>query len=97
MLEQFNNDDSVKVLVANHKTGGTGLNLQVAPYMVFYESPPSSIARSQAERRSWRMGQKNSVFIYDLVMKGTVDERILFYNKQGKDLLKALMDGSEKL
>lgn len=95
VLSRFVDDPSARVLVANHKSGGSGLNLQVANYVFFYESPVSSMARSQAEKRCWRMGQDRRVYFYDLLTKGSVDERILAYIEEGSDLLTALMQGKE--
>jgi hypothetical protein len=34
------------------------------------------------------------VFFFDLLMKGTVDEKQMASNTEGKDLLKAVLDGS---
>ena len=97
-INRFNHDDNCRVLVANHKSGGTGVNLQIANYVVFVESPVSSIVRAQAEKRCHRSGQKaNRVFYYDIIMDKSIDEKILQYIKEGKDLFRALVEGKEKL
>ena len=96
-LSRFLTDPACRVLVANTKTGGTGLNLQVARYVVFFESPVSPIIRQQAEKRCHRTGQERRVYIYDLLARGTVDERILEFVAEGRDLFKAICDGQVKL
>lgn len=93
--DEFVKNKNCKVFVANHQSGSTALNLQVSNYVIFYESPVSPIVRQQAEKRCHRTGQKDKVFIYDLMMKGSIDIKISQYLKQGKDLFQALIEGSE--
>ena len=97
-LSKFNTDDECRVLVLNNHAGGMGLNLQVARYGIYYESPVSAIMRKQTRARVVRQGSKfHKVLIYDLVMRQGVDEKILEFHKQGADLLKAIIDGSASL
>ena len=86
-----------RVLVANSRSGSFGTNLQVARYEVFYESPVSPIVREQAERRCLRQGQKRSVFIYDIIARHTIDQKIQRFLAEGKDLSAALMGGGYRL
>jgi len=97
-LRRFKQDPTCVCYLMSHKAGGSGLNLQVANYMFVYETPISSIARQQLLRRVARGGQKmKKVFIFNLLMKGTVDVRILEYCKEGKNLLEILLNGSDEL
>jgi SNF2 family DNA or RNA helicase len=87
-----------QVAIINHKVGGFSLDgLQVANYLFVYESPVSCIDREQMERRILRQGQKHRVFQYDLLMHGTMDERILHAHKEGADLFKQLVADPEKI
>jgi hypothetical protein len=95
--EQFNNDPEYRFLVANWRKGSMGLNLQAANYTLFYESPVSPISRSECEGRTNRTGQTKRGFVYDPVVKNSVDELILGFHKEGNDLFKALVDRPEKL
>jgi SNF2 family DNA or RNA helicase len=75
-----------------------GLNVQVAQYGIYYESPVSAMIRKQSERRIERQYSEHSrVFLMDLVVAGTVDERILAFHKEGKELLKSIIDGTTVL
>lgn len=92
--EKFINDPDTNVLVMN-VVGAYGLNLQMARYMIFYESPVPIIQRKQMERRIERQYSKyERIFIYDLVTRGTYDQQILDFHEEGKDLFKAVVDGS---
>lgn len=97
VLSNFKNNDRVRVLLLNNQSGAFGLNLQHANYCVFYESPVSPIIRRQCEKRLHRTGQLRTVHYYDLCGRGTVDERVLEFLKQGKDLFKSVVAGKSDL
>lgn len=90
---RFFDDPETTVAVVNHRVGAYSLDgmQEVANYAMVYESPVSAIDREQMERRLIREGQKRKVFTYDLVMRGSVDTKILDYHKEGNDLMKALL------
>jgi hypothetical protein len=98
-LRRFVGDPKVRAFVVNSQSGAHGLNLQESgcKYVAFYESPVSPIVRQQAEARVWRQGQDRTVFIYDLVARHTVDEKILKFLAEGRDLFTALVEGGTKL
>lgn len=80
-----------QIAVINNRIGSYSLDgLQCANYVFFYESPVSVIDRVQAERRVRRQGQKRIVWQYDLVVKGTMDQRILDFHAEGESIMKAL-------
>jgi SNF2 family DNA or RNA helicase len=97
MEEEFREDPAFKVLVINSKKGAYGLNLQHSNYCFVYESPVSGIDRDQAEKRIHRTGQKHTCFIYDLIMRGSMDERILEYQTEGRSLFQALVSEPAKV
>jgi SNF2 family DNA or RNA helicase len=90
-------EEDCKVFLANSKSGNAGLNLQIANYVVFFESPVSPIIRKQAEERVPRPGQTKTTFMYDLIVKGSVDERVLSFIREGKNLFEALLENPNTL
>lgn len=92
----FVKDKKKRILILQNKMAA-GLNIQVAKYGIFYESPVSAIDRKQAKRRVERQHSLyKTVFIYDLLMRGTVDEQILLYHKEGGDLYEGIIRGLQK-
>ena len=91
-LKKFREDSNCKILVINSKSGSSALNLQNANYVTFFECC-SVIDREQAEARCWRPGQKQKVIIYDLFVRGTVDEDHYTSVKEGGDFLNDFMSG----
>jgi len=95
--EMYLHDKRYPVLVLQNQFG-EGLNLQVAQYGLFYESPVSPIVRRQCVGRFERQhSQHRHVFQYDLVCTGTVDEHVLEALKEGRDLFQAVIDGKARL
>jgi len=90
-------DGDCRTIVCNSKSGAMGLNLQVANYMIFYECPVSPIVREQAKARCRRTGQTSTVVCYDICAENTVEEKILRWVEEGKDLLQAVVAGRERL
>jgi SNF2 family DNA or RNA helicase len=94
VLREFNTVPKKQGLVLQNASGSFGLNLQIAKYGIFYESPVSPIIRKQARRRFERQRSlHDSVFQYDLVTRGTYDQRILDSLAAGEDLFKRIVDG----
>lgn len=89
-VKKFQEDKKYKVIVGTTGAMGTGLTLTEASIEIFMDEPWNKALYDQATDRAHRIGQKNNVTIYNLLAKGTIDEKIhqLVY-KKGKmsDLL----------
>jgi len=88
-IRKFQTDPECSVLVAAHQLTSYSLNLQMARWVFYYESPVSCIDRDQSEKRCWRKGQTGRVMMYDLVVT-SADEQILKFHKEGGDLWEAV-------
>jgi hypothetical protein len=97
ILRRFKRDPSLTGLVINSRIGSMVLNLQIANYIFYFESPVGAIDRDQSEARVWRKGQTLPCFIYDLICRGTADQKILDFHSEGTGLLKALLRHPEIL
>lgn len=75
-IYKFQNDDNYKVMCATTAKMGTGITLNRASYAIFIDCPWTSAQCTQCEDRIHRIGSKNSVFIYYLWAKDTIDERV---------------------
>ena len=68
-------DNSITLI--QYQSGAMGLNLQKASRMIFFTLPLSSELYEQAKKRIHRIGQNKPCFYYQLICKGTVEEKIL--------------------
>jgi non-specific serine/threonine protein kinase len=59
------------------KAGGTGLNLTAADYVIHYDPWWNPAVEDQATDRAHRMGQEKKVFVYKMITKSSVEEKIL--------------------
>lgn len=76
LTNRFNTDDT-NVFLISLKAGGTGLNLTGADIVIHYDPWWNVSAQNQATDRAHRIGQHNSVQVYKLIAKDTIEEKIL--------------------
>ena len=86
LVDQFNEDPDIKVFLISLKAGGTGLNLTAAEAVIHFDPWWNVSAQNQATDRAYRIGQKNNVQVINLVMKDSVEEKILKLQKEKKEL-----------
>lgn len=67
----------VPVFLISLKAGGTGLNLTAADTVIHYDPWWNPAVENQASDRAHRIGQDKPVFVYRLVSRGTVEEKIV--------------------
>ena len=58
------------------KAGGTGLNLTAADTVIHYDPWWNPAVEDQATDRAHRIGQDKPVFVYKLIVSGSVEEKI---------------------
>ena len=93
MVDNFNNNDDVKVFLIMLKSGGTGLNLATADVVIHLDLWWNPQAENQATDRAHRIGQKNTVEVIHLITKGTIEEKILELQNKKRVLSDKLIDG----
>jgi len=76
LLDDFKNNKQ-QHLIATIQTLGTGHDLHMVNVEIFYSNDYSYLLRTQAEDRCHRIGQIQSVMVYDLIMQKTIDSKIL--------------------
>ena len=67
----------VPILLASLKAGGLGLNLTAADTVVHVDPWWNPAAEQQATARAHRIGQTAPVFVYKIVVEGSIEERML--------------------
>ena len=90
-------EGKVPLLVANTATGGMAIDLAVADYLIWYESPVDPLIRAQAEARPLSSARGNRVLWQDDLLCAPVERRILTILGEGRDVLKAIMDEPKAL
>lgn len=82
---------NVDVFLISLKAGGTGLNLTSADTVIHYDPWWNPAAQAQATDRAYRIGQKRPVFVYNLIVAGSVEERMMSLQKRKRELSETLL------
>jgi SNF2 family DNA or RNA helicase len=85
----------VGVFLISLKAGGVGLNLTAADTVIHYDPWWNPASENQATDRAWRIGQTQPVFVYKLIARGTLEEKIQDMQRRKGDLANALLDSGE--
>jgi superfamily II DNA or RNA helicase len=82
----------IGVFLISLKAGGVGLNLTAADTVIHYDPWWNPASENQATDRAWRIGQEQPVFVYKLIARGTLEEKIQDMQRSKGELAKALLD-----
>ena len=77
IVEKFNADPTIDLLLLTTHVGGLGLNLTGADTVIFVEHDWNPMKDLQAMDRAHRLGQKRVVNVYRLITKNTLEEKIM--------------------
>jgi len=93
LVKQFQ-ESKVPVFLISIKAGGFGLNLTAADYCILLDPWWNPAVENQAIDRTHRIGQKRPVFVYRLIVKNTIEEKVVaLQNKKRKLFSNVLEDG----
>lgn len=83
----------VPLFLISLKAGGVGLNLTAADTVIHYDPWWNPAAENQATDRAWRIGQDKPVFVYKLIAKGTLEQKIQELQRRKSELADAVLAG----
>ena len=92
MVENFNKDET-QVFCISLKAGGTGLNLTAADIVIHFDPWWNLAVQNQATDRAHRIGQKNVVNVYKLIVKDTIEENIMKLQEKKRELADQILEG----
>lgn len=92
-VQRFQNGE-VPVFLISLKAGGTGLNLTAADTVIHYDPWWNPAVENQATDRAYRIGQDKPVFVYKLVARGTVEEKIQQLQARKAELAASVLQGT---
>ncbi len=81
------------IFLISLKAGGTGLNLTAADTVIHYDPWWNPAAENQATDRAYRIGQEKPVFVYKMIARGTVEEKIQHLQQEKSALAAGVLDG----
>ncbi|MBF0364400.1 MAG: DEAD/DEAH box helicase [Oligoflexia bacterium] len=90
-VENFQNGEN-KIFLISLKAGGTGLNLTAASYIFLMDPWWNPAVEMQAIDRAHRIGQKNKLTIYRLLIKDSIEEKVLNLQEHKRQLFDQLLN-----
>jgi non-specific serine/threonine protein kinase len=90
-VDLFQNDPSYPFFLISLKAGGVGLNLTAADYVIHLDPWWNPAVEIQASDRAHRIGQDKPVFVYKIITRGTVEEKILQLQERKRALVKSII------
>ena len=76
-VRRFQEDKRCRFFVGNPSTGGYGLTLTEAEYVIYFSNSYNLEVRQQSEDRAHRIGQTKNVQYIDLIAEDTIDEFVI--------------------
>ena len=92
-VNNFQNNNEVKIFLISLKAGGFGLNLTAADYVFHYDPWWNPAVEAQATDRTHRIGQDKNVFVYKFITKDSVEEKILQLQLKKRKLVENIISG----
>lgn len=91
VVENFNTNPNIKVLLMTLKTGGVGLNLTSADTVYIFEPWWNKAAENQAVDRLHRIGQTKDVTCYSVITKDTIEQKMQELQRIKSDLFEEIL------
>ncbi|MHB2150426.1 DEAD/DEAH box helicase [Calditrichota bacterium LG25] len=91
LVDKFQNNSKIKIFLISLKAGGLGLNLTAADYVIHLDPWWNPAVEAQAMDRAHRIGQNKKVFVYKMITRGSVEEKILTLQQRKKNLAEQLI------
>ena len=76
IVDKFQGDPSVRILLVSLRAGGLGLNLTAASRVIHYDLWYNPAVENQATDRAFRIGQKRTVFVHRFITKNSFEEKV---------------------
>ena len=94
-VDNFNSNSDIPLFLLSLKAGGTGLNLTSADTVIIYDPWWNPAAEQQAADRTHRIGQDKPVTIYKLVVKNSIEEKIIALQGRKRELFNQVVEASQ--
>ncbi|HSY38515.1 MAG TPA: DEAD/DEAH box helicase, partial [Polyangia bacterium] len=96
-VTRFQTDEACPLFLISLKAGGLGLNLTAADYVFILDPWWNPAVEAQAVDRAHRIGQKKRVFVYRLLCRDTVEEKVAALQQTKRDLTASIINADASL
>jgi len=96
IIDSFQNNNAVKVFLGGIRSAGIGITLTASSTVLFIDFPWTPAEYNQSQDRCHRVGQKNSVLIYQIIAKDTIDSKMQELLLEKQAIFDQLFDAKRK-
>jgi non-specific serine/threonine protein kinase len=86
VIDEFQENEENKIFLLSLKAGGVGINLTAADYVIHFDPWWNPAVENQATDRAHRIGQVKPVFVYRMITRDTIEEKIHNMQQKKKEL-----------
>jgi SNF2 family DNA or RNA helicase len=91
-VTHFQTDATCRLFLISLKAGGVGLNLTAADYVFILDPWWNPAVEAQAVDRAHRIGQDKRVFVYRLLCRDSVEEKVAALQEEKRDLANSIIN-----
>lgn len=95
IIDLFQNNENIKIFFGGIRSAGVGITLTAASTILFLDFPWTPAEYNQCTDRCHRIGQKNSLLIYQIIAKDTIDAKMIELLKEKQVIFNQLFDGKQ--
>ena len=96
-IDNFNNNNNIRIFLISFKTGGFGLNLIAADTVIIVDPWWNPMGEDQAVDRAHRIGQTKKVNVYKIITKGTIEEKILTLQQSKREMFEHIIEEGQNI
>ena len=93
MVDEFQANPKIFAFILSTRAGGLGVTLTAADTVIFYDNDWNPTMDAQATDRAHRIGQTKDVHVYRLIVKATIEERIVKRAQQKQNVQATVYSG----
>lgn len=93
MVNEFQDNKEIFIFLLSTRAGGLGVTLTAADVVIFYDNDWNPTMDAQAADRAHRIGRTRDVYVYRLITKGTIEERIVRRAQQKSNVQQTVYSG----
>jgi len=93
-IDEFQNNDKIKIFVGNLKAAGAGITLTASEVVIMNDLSFVPSDHAQAEDRAYRYGQKNNVLVYYPIFENTIEGIVYDILSHKKNIIDVVMGDS---
>ncbi len=93
-VKGFQSTEDTAAMLVSLRAGGSGITLNAADYVFLMDPWWNPAVENQAVDRVHRIGQENTVFVYRMIAKGTIEDKIQEMKQDKQELFDSIVQNS---